>query len=654
MDLFDIAAKITLNTSEYQKSLEGADKSGSSFSEKLKTGLGNAAKVGAAAVAAVGTGVFALGTKFVSGLKDVASYGDEVDKMSQKLGLSKQAYQEWDYVLGQAGVDITNMSTGLKTLTNKIDDAKNGGEEAQKQFEALGISLEDLDTMSREDIFAEVISGFQGMEDSTTRAALANDLFGKSGQELTPLFNSSIEETKQLREAANDLGFVMSNYAVSSAASFNDSLDTLTRTVGGIKNQFLQNFLPAAAMVMDGLTAIFSGDSESGIGMIETGIERIVTQLSLKIPKFLDIGWGIVDALLTAINDNLPMLIEKGADLLLNGIIPGILDKLPELVTTAFSIISQLATSIGEALPELIPAIISIILQIVDTLLSPEGIDLLIDGAIGLIMGLADGIISAVPMLIERVPEIIVKLVEAIIRNAPKLLSAAWELVKKLGEGLANAGASLVKVGRPIVEKIGEGISNAFSRVASWARDGINKLKEGFLNIVDRVKTIGREIVNKIKEGFKEKIEAAKNWGADLIKNFADGMMSKLNALKDKVKSVASSIKSFLGFSEPEEGPLSNFHTYAPDMMNLFMKGIKDNERKLDQTVADAFDFEPIISANSNISASGSGARSGGASGNMVVNITVNAAPGQSEKAIADNVARILQSQYNSRKAVFA
>ena len=98
MDLFDFAAKITLNTSEYQKSLEGADKSGSSFSEKLKTGLGNAAKVGAAAVAAVGTGVFALGTKFVSGLKDVASYGDEVDKMSQKLGLSKQAYQEWDYV----------------------------------------------------------------------------------------------------------------------------------------------------------------------------------------------------------------------------------------------------------------------------------------------------------------------------------------------------------------------------------------------------------------------------------------------------------------------------------------------------------------------------------------------------------------------------
>lgn len=573
MDLFDIAAKITLNTSEYEKGLEGAESEGSGFAERLRQGLGTAAKVGGAAIAAIGAGAVSLGTKFASGLNNVAEYGDEVDKMSQKLGLSKEAYQEWDYVLGQAGVDITSMSTGLKTLTNKLDDAKNGGEDAQKMFAALGLSLDDLQSMSREDVFANVISGFQGMADSTERAALANDLFGKSGQELTPLFNSSIEETNDLRQAAHDLGFVLSDEAIDASADFNDALDTLTRTISGIKNQFLQNFLPAATQVMDGLTAIFGGDSSSGVGMIKDGITEIVNSLSEKVPEFLDIGWGIADALLTALADNLPMLIEKGADLLLNGVIPGILDKLPELVTTAFSIISKLATSIGEALPELIPAIISIILQIVDTLLSPEGIDLLIDGAIGLIMGLADGIISAVPMLIERVPEIIIKLVEAIIRNAPKLLTAAWELIKKLIEGIRTSFNQIFVVGKDLVEKLGDGIKSLWLKVKNW----------------------GADVIDKIKNGIMEKINGAKQWGKDMIENFGNGISEKVQSVINKVKEFAGKIKDFLGFSEPKEGPLSNFHTYAPDMMNLFMKGIDDNKSKLERTVADAFDFGGIV-----------------------------------------------------------
>ena len=92
--------------------------------------------------------------------------------------MSAEAYQEWDYVLGQAGVDITSMTTGLKTMTNQIDDAKNGSVKAQERFAKLGISLNDLNTMSREDIFSAVVSVMQGMADTTERAALANDLFG--------------------------------------------------------------------------------------------------------------------------------------------------------------------------------------------------------------------------------------------------------------------------------------------------------------------------------------------------------------------------------------------------------------------------------------------------------------------------------------------
>ena len=76
------------------------------------------------------------------------------------------------------------------------------------------------------------------------------------------------------------------------------------------------------------------------------------------------------------------------------------------------------------------------------------------------------------------------------------------------------------------------------------------------------------------------------------MQNFINGITEKLSALKDKVKSMADTIKSYLHFSEPDVGPLSDFHTYAPDMMNLFMQGIRDNENALRKTVSNAFDFE--------------------------------------------------------------
>lgn len=69
----------------------------------------------------------------------------------------------------------------------------------------------------------------------------------------------------------------------------------------------------------------------------------------------------------------------------------------------------------------------------------------------------------------------------------------------------------------------------------------------------------------------------ALQWGKDLIDNFISGIKSKLSALADSVKGVAQTVRDFIGFSEPKKGPLSNFHTYAPDMMSLFAGGIQDN-----------------------------------------------------------------------------
>lgn len=567
MNLFDIFATISLNSEEFNSGIENADKKGESFASKLKSGLGTAAKVGGAAIAAVGTAAVALGTAFTNDVVNLSEYGDAIDKNSQKMGISAKAYQEWDFVLQHSGSSIDAMSKGMITLSKQA-------ESNNEAFAQLGITEEDLATLNKEDLFAKTIEGLQAMGEGTERDALAAQLFGGSAKELGPLLNTTADEVAAMKQQVNDLGGVMSDKAVKDAAALQDSIQNLKTAFDGLKRMFLSDFLPIVTKVSDGLTKILSGNKADGLKDIQKGVTDFVNTLSSKIPDILEIGFGIAEALMQAITENLPMLMEKGADLILNGIIPGILEQLPSLVETAFSIIAQLATSIGQALPELIPAVIDIVLQIVDTLLSPQGIDILIDGALNLVIGLANGIISALPKLLEKAPEIIINLVKAIIRNVPKLFEAAAEIISSLGDGLAAM----------------------FGTVGTWGKDLIEKIRSGIETMWTNVSTWGRNIIDKIWDGLKTAITDAVKWGSDLIVNFWNGIKSKLDWLWGKIKSVGQGIKDFLGFSEPKKGPLSNFHTFAPDMMELFMKGIRDNQGKLTETVANAFDFRDAMS----------------------------------------------------------
>lgn len=90
----------------------------------------------------------------------------------------------------------------------------------------------------------------------------------------------------------------------------------------------------------------------------------------------------------------------------------------------------------------------------------------------------------------------------------------------------------------------------------------------------------------------------ALNWGRDLVQNFINGIGQMWNNLRNTVSNVGSLIRSYLGFSEPEQGPLSNFHTYAPDMMRLFAQGIRDNANLVTGAVREAFDVQPEIAAS--------------------------------------------------------
>ena len=523
---------------------------GTSGGKSFASGFGSAMKGFGVATAAAGAAVGAVGAKFVSATTDIAEYGDNIDKMSQKMGLTASAYQEWDAVMQHSGTSMETMKASMKTLAN-------AAETGNAAFEKIGITQKDLETMSQQDLFEATIAGLQNVADDTERTYLAGKLLGRGATELGALLNTSAADTQAMRDRVRELGGVMSDDAVKASAAFQDQMQDMKTSLSGVSRGLMSEFLPDMTQVMSGLTEIFNGNSDEGVAQITEGINSIVDGIIDALPQIAETGTQILEALATAIIDNLPQLVDVGMDIVTE-LCTFIIDNLPEIIQVGLQIITELAMGIAQALPELIPTIVDTILTIVDYLI--DNVDLLIDASIAIILGLAEGLIKALPKLIEKLPEIIIKIVEALIRNAPKILKAGVELIVMLIKGI----------------------------VSCWKK----------------IFEIGKQIIDKVKEGISQKIEDAKNWGKDLIKNFVSGITQKWEDLKNGVKGVAQSIKNWLGFSEPKEGPLSNFHTFAPDMMELYAKGITDNAGVVKDALQSATSGMMDTSVNANVAQS--------------------------------------------------
>ena len=491
--------------------LPEADSAGEEAGRSMGDKLASALKT-----ALIAAGIGAIIKQAVGSVNELADYGDNIDKMSQKMGMSAQAYQEWDAVMQHPGTSMETMKASMKTLAN-------AAETGNAAFEALGITQEDLANMNQQDLFEATIAGLQNVEDDTQRTYLAGKLLGKGATELGALLNTSAEDTQAMRDRVRELGGVMSDDAVKAAAAYQDQLQDMQTAFSGISRNMMSEFLPSITTVMGGLTEIFSGNSDKGLGMISEGISGIANGLTEALPQLMEVAGTIVSSIGEAIINNLPTLLSTSVEILnqiATGIIQAmpqmlpaliefvmaignmIIENLPLLLQAAVQIIVSLATGIAQALPELIPTIVEVVTNIAIYLI--ENIDLLIDAALQLMIGLATGLINALPVLIEKAPIIISRLFDAIIKAVPKLIEAGAKLIKMLIDGVTRTVPLLIAMVPQIVTDI------------------YNK----FVGLVSKFITIGSQLVNGIKEGISSAWDSFTSWMSGLLDSFVDGILS--------------------------------------------------------------------------------------------------------------------------------
>lgn len=509
----EILVEFKGDTKNLDKATASAKNSTNKFSESLKSGLATSAKIATAAIVVMTAAAVSAAKGIWKAANEVAEYGDEIDKTSQKVGLSTDAYQKWDYAMKISGTSMKDCTVGLKTMTNKIDDALNGSKNAVKQFNDLGISVDDLKGKTREDIFATVVSSLQNVQDETKKAALANDLFGRSGQNLLPLFNMTTEETQKLMEETEKYGMIMSEDAVKSSAAFEDSLTKLQSTMKGVRVGIVSEFLPGITTIMDGFSDLIAGvdgaDDKINLGIQDlaniftTAIPKMVEVLVQTLPTMYEAGANIIMTLIDGVMKSLPTIMPKMAEVMVY-VVKSFIKYIPEISKASVLVITTFAQGIGEALPELIPEIVNVVIELVETLI--ENVDLLIDAAVALVTGLIEGIINALPILIEKAPEIVIKLVEAIIRAVPKLLQAAWKIITTLATAIVDNFPKIVEAAKQIPGKLRDGIISALGKIGDVGMNLVKGIWNGINNatqwIIDKIKGFGKKIVNGIKNIF--------------------------------------------------------------------------------------------------------------------------------------------------------
>ena len=226
-----------------------------------------------------------------------------------------------------------------------------------------------------------------------------------------------------------------------------------------------------------------------------------------------------------------------------------------------------------------------------------------------------------------------------------QILKGAWELIKSIFDAGCDAlGLNATELKAKIKEK--------FTEIKEDVIEKVTELKEKAIEIWENLKeSVGEkvgDIKDKIEEGFNDAVDfitslpgQAYDWGADIINSIADGIWGAIGNITSAVSSVADVIWSYLHFSEPDVGSLSRFHTWMPDMMKGLADGMKNNIPTLRAGVELVADEMTGV-----IPGTGTAGRYSGGDGGGVhnawggVNIVVNAAEGQSEGDIADEVMR--------------
>ena len=288
-----------------------------------------------------------------------------------------------------------------------------------------------------------------------------------------------------------------------------------------------------------------------------------------------------------------------GPVLLLIDLVTGNFDKLKEDAANIWENIKTAASTIWTALKDLVGNIVQGLVTHVTTLIT----------------GFKDTLGNLWEMAKNAASTAWENLKNAVVNAATNLKDSAIQAVTNLKESVSQAW-----------ENMKSAASNAWSNIKQFVVDTAQNLKQqavdAFNNLVSGIRDTLSNLGQVVSDGFQSAIDfitslpsQAIEWGKDFINGIADGIWDAIGNVTDAVSGVADKIRSFLHFSVPDEGPLTEYESWMPDFMQGLAKGIEKSKAVVTNAIA-GVTKDMTINANAMVD------QSGGAQGNAMLSIT--------------------------------
>lgn len=258
--------------SSAQRSMAGLKSEAEALQNSIASSLGKFGSIALVVGAAFET----------ASLKSIIDLGDRIDDLAEKTGISAKELSQWRYASEVAGTSLEGLTTGISKLTKNMASAAGGSKEQIAAFEAIGVSVKTASgaLRSTDEVLGDVANKFASYADGPEKAALAMELFGKSGQDMIPILNKGSQGIAELRGEAVALGAVFGDDLAKQSGEFNDNLKRIAISGEALKIKIAGQLLPA----LNSLAEAFVESRKGGSGfadMMGTGLKTVLETVSV-------------------------------------------------------------------------------------------------------------------------------------------------------------------------------------------------------------------------------------------------------------------------------------------------------------------------------------------------------------------------------------
>lgn len=533
-----------------------ASSAGSQLGSMLSTGIKGAVVAGVAGLGAIIGGALTEGGALEQSIGGVETLFK--DSASDVIAAANNAYKT-------AGVSANSYMEQVTSFSATLLQGLGGDTEAAASYADKAI-VQMADNANKMGTSMESIQyAYQGFaKDNYTMLDNLKLGYGGTQAEMARLINDSGVLGDSIEVTAETVKDVPFSSIIDAIQVIQDNLGITGTTAKEAATTLTGSFASVKAALSNVLAGLTLGQD---LGPALNGLASTLTTFLTGnlIPAIYNILSALPGALVTFITTLGPQLAA------------GLSTIVPQMMTAGAQMLQSLSAGLVQGIPDFLSQAMPMVLQFTESLRT--NFSNIVDAGIDLLLNFVQGIANGLPTLIEYVPTIVSNIAGLINDNAPKVLQAGIQIIITLVQGLINAIPTIIANIPQIIGAIADTIT-AFN----WLNLGatvIKTLGNGLLSMANGLKGFMQSTLSGALDYIKGLPGQALQWGKDLIGGFIDGIIGNVGNLINSVKNVAATIASYLHFSRPDVGPLRDYETWMPDMMQGMAATMRANVYRL-------------------------------------------------------------------------